>query len=437
MKKFLISIFIFCIFFSTSLAFSDDSNFSWAKGAVDKWSSKGYFSGYPDGTFRGNKFITRAEVIAVINKLNNSGLTTEKRVAKDIKNSDWFFNDMGNAFNCGLISLDEDGNLRPNEFATREEVIIILSKLLNISYSGNLDNAKVKKFLDCDKINSAEYKRVAGVVEEGLVNGYSDNTLRPKNNITRAEFACIINNAISDVFSSGEYDNRVFSGNIIINGQNVKMTNSEVKGKVFVLDGARNGLPSLINTNVSEGINSRVGEILIKNIAELETVTEHEFNNTENTQELAFAKLTYSETDWTNEDVIVTVKMNNDDYKILNGDNDLIFKRNGEKEIEYEYNGNIIKVKAKVDNIDKIVPKVTATVQNGTKEAVITVNIEEDGLSPIVKISCSNGISNKLDEETGNIEKTITVTDNGSYTITVEDEAGNEGKVKVKVDGIE
>lgn len=433
MKKFFTFILVFFVFISPSLAFSDEHSYAWAKEAIDKWSLKGYISGYPDGTFRGNNNITRAEVIAVINKLNNSNIVINKRAGKDVSLEDWFFLDMGKAVEAGFISADTNGNLRPNEMATREEVIVILSKLLNISYSGNLNDSKVSQFLDSTSISPTEYKRVAGIVEEGFVKGYLDNTLRPQNNITRAEFICILNNAITEIYNFGKYNNHVISGNIIINGENVEIINSEVNGKIFVLDGARNGTPSLINTRATKGINSRVGEILLKNTSEIETVTEHNFEDKENTYELAFAKITYSETDWTNRNVKATIKISNNDYKILNGDKKITFEKNGEKEIEFEYEGDIIRVKAKVDNIDKIVPKINVSSQTTGNTAIITVEVEDDGLSPIKEISC-NSMTNMPDKETGIIENTFVVTENGKYIILVEDEAGNvcEKEIKVK-----
>ena len=155
MKKFLIFMICNFIFISTSFAFYDDSNFIWAKDAIDKWSAKEYVSGYPDGTFRGNNNITRAEVISIINKLNNSDTEVTKRASKDVTSADWYFKDMGKAKEEGLISLDSNGNLRPDEYATREDVMVILSKLLDISYSGILDKAKVKEYNDNLKIKES------------------------------------------------------------------------------------------------------------------------------------------------------------------------------------------------------------------------------------------------------------------------------------------
>ena len=242
MKKLVLIIFTLFIFISPSFAFIDQNDYLWANGAVNKWNQKGYISGYPDGTFRGNTSITRAEVLSVVNKINNSSLEVNKRAGKDVDLNNWFFETMGKAKAIGLVDVDQNGNLRPNDFATREEVMVILSKLLNVSYTGNLDNAKVKNFLDSNQISPENYRQVAGIVEEGYVSGYKDNTIRPKASITRAEFITIINNAIDEIYTYGEYSRKVINGNVVIT------ENTTVNLSVFTLDSDKNLSDALIST---------------------------------------------------------------------------------------------------------------------------------------------------------------------------------------------
>ena len=360
-------------------------------------------------------------------------MAVKKRPSKDVSQSDWFFEDMARAKDCGLVSVEADGNLRPNDYATREEVMVILAKLFDISYSGNLEKAKIKKFNDSFNINSENFYKVAGIVEEGYVNGYRDNTLRPKANITRAEFLSILNNAIDTVLSNGEYSNRVIFGNVVINGKGVILTNSQIKGKVFIFDGARDYEPSLINTKVSKGVNSRVGNALIKNTDEFTTLSEYNYNKPEEINELVMATLKYSETNWTNDDVDVRICFDNDDVWVK--DKKITFDKNGNAKIEYEYNGKKMYINAKVENIDKTKPVVSVDVQNNVHYATVTVTVEDDGLSPIAEMSC-NGITNKPDKETGVIDNVFTINENGTYTVFVEDEAGNVGKIKFKVEGL-
>ena len=436
MKKIILFLSLFIIT-STSFAFTDVNSNYWASRAITKWSNSGYLSGYPDGSFRGENNITRAEMVSVINKLDNSKLETNKREAKDIDISNWFFNDMNKATKLGLIFIDENGNLRPKDKATREETIVILARLLNISYSGNFSNAKINNFLDKNDISSENYRYIAGMVEEGFVNGYEDNTLKLKSNITRAEFVSMIDNAIEYIYSSGTYDNKNLVGNVLINGENIKLSNSQILGHIFITDGAKENPPVLINTKVSKGINSRVGKSLIKDTDEYTTISSYNFENPEEYNEPIFATIKYDDDGWKDEDIKVKVTFSDKDTEVEDSKNNAIYvDKNGRHEIQYEQNGKIRTTTVDITNIDKRKPYfgVSSEIKNGY--ALIKVEIQNDGLSNISKISLSNGLINRIDKETGEINKEFIVGGNGKYTISVEDEAGNIYKKDIKVEGI-
>ena len=436
MKKIIL---FFCLFIlnTSAFAFYDVKSNYWASGAIEKWSNMGYISGYPDGSFRGNNNITRAEVIAIVNKLDNSSLKTNKREGNDLVSSNWFFNDMNKATKLGLIFADENGKLRPNDKATREEVGVILARLFNISYTGSLKDAKISNYSDKNDISPENYRYIAGMVEEGFINGYKDNTLRLKSNITRAEFISIINNTISYIYSAGSYDGKVLVGNVLINGENVKLINSEILGKIFIVDGARENPPELINTKVSNGVNSRVGKILIKDNSEYITMSEYNFENPEEYYDPIFATIKYNDEDWTNDDVKVRVSFDEKGIEVENSkNNNLYIDKNGKHEIKYEQNGRIRTTTIDLDNIDSRRPIISLGYEIKDEKAIIRVDIKDDGLSEISKIRLSNGMTNRRDEETGEIDKEFIVDENGKYTVSVEDLAGNVSKKDIEIEDI-
>ena len=91
MKKFILLFFIPILFNIVDAKFFNDSaSYSWAESAVDKWSYRGIINGYTDGSFRGNNPMTRAELISVVNKLNNfvcflSSINIMQFIKKSIK----------------------------------------------------------------------------------------------------------------------------------------------------------------------------------------------------------------------------------------------------------------------------------------------------------------------------------------------------------------
>lgn len=132
MKKVALLFLLFIVTISQARLYTDSNEYSWASSIVDKWSNKGIISGYGDGTFRGNNYLTRAELITILNKINNSDETVNKRPSRDVNEGDWYYKPMAIALNSGLIELDSSGNLKPNNKATREETFVMIEKYLSL-----------------------------------------------------------------------------------------------------------------------------------------------------------------------------------------------------------------------------------------------------------------------------------------------------------------
>ncbi|MCI8575147.1 MAG: hypothetical protein HFI09_01625 [Bacilli bacterium] len=142
-------------------------------------------------------------------------------------------------------------------------------------------------------------------------------------------------------------------------------------------------------------------------------------------KEAPTAEISYSTTNPTNEDVVVTLINPSEEITILNnnGLNIYTFTENGEFEFEIQDKaGNTSKIKAVVNNIDKEAPKVTisystTTPTKGTVSA--TLNCDKK-----IKITNNNG------------QSVYTFKENGSFEFVYEDEFGNVGRIKATVDWI-
>jgi hypothetical protein len=139
MKKIFLLLMTAIIFTTTSFAqtFSDLPEGHWAKGSVEEMVKAGIISGYTDGTFRPNGEVTKAELVTILNKINNDEQNVTKKPSKDVKLTDWYCVDMAIGLKNGLIELDDNGNLNPKSVVTREEAITMIAKLFNLKYTGN------------------------------------------------------------------------------------------------------------------------------------------------------------------------------------------------------------------------------------------------------------------------------------------------------------
>ena len=135
--------------------------------------------------------------------------------------------------------------------------------------------------------------------------------------------------------------------------------------------------------------------------------------------------IVYSKDSWTNNEVIATL-VANEEVTVLNnnGSDKYTFTDNDKFEFEFQDKaGNIGKITAKVDWIDKVAP--TATIEYSTTELT-----EEDVVATIKDFSEDVTIINN------NGKDTYTFTKNGSFIFEIQDKAGNISKIEAKVDNI-
>jgi hypothetical protein len=70
----------------TALAQPSDVQGHWAEKKIAEWVAKGLAGGYPDGTFKPNNHITRAEFVALVNRAFEKQDPTATANFKDINN---------------------------------------------------------------------------------------------------------------------------------------------------------------------------------------------------------------------------------------------------------------------------------------------------------------------------------------------------------------
>lgn len=170
----------------SAYAVNDISN-HWAKDYIEKFIDAGVINGYEDDTFRPNNNMTRAEFATVLSKLlDDPSVPTDHRYT-DVPESAWYFDAVQKL--CTLQIISEDEKFNPQNNITREQVMVMLARATRLTAT---DTSVVNKFSDANTISDYALDAVAAFVENGYTNGYQDGTIRPKNNITRAECVKLI-----------------------------------------------------------------------------------------------------------------------------------------------------------------------------------------------------------------------------------------------------
>ena len=161
----------------------------WAKDSIQALADAGVVRGYPGGKFLPDQSMTRAEFVTLVSQAAGLQPLSYTVGFRDVKKGDWFSGHVAAAAKAGYIKGYKDGTFRPNQPITRNEMSVVLAKVLKLSLGGSLP------FKDKKQIPSWAAPSVAALVQKGYVSGYPDKTFRGSGKATRAEIATVVNRA--------------------------------------------------------------------------------------------------------------------------------------------------------------------------------------------------------------------------------------------------
>ena len=157
-----------------------------------------YVVGYEDGMVKPENAITRAEVASIFYRLLKDDVrdanTTDVSEFSDVSASDWYGTTVATLSAMDIVRGYEDGTFRPNAPITRAEFAAIATRFFEETGAeyepGTFDDVTGDEWFA---------NAIADAVELGLIGGYPDGTVRPNNNITRAEACAIVNRTLGRI----------------------------------------------------------------------------------------------------------------------------------------------------------------------------------------------------------------------------------------------
>lgn len=164
----------------------------WAQNTINKWVDKGDISGYPDGTFRPNNMITRAEFVVLVN--NAMGYTKSGYAYfSDVPSHYWGKNAIQTGVAAGYISGDGNGIFRPNDPVTRQEAAAMISRILDLKQN----ESRAYRYTDSYAISNWAKGVVGAVSDAGIMAGYPDGSFGPNKVLTRAEAVLALDKTVN------------------------------------------------------------------------------------------------------------------------------------------------------------------------------------------------------------------------------------------------
>ena len=164
--------------------------------ALNRRDHYAYIIGYPDGDVHPQGNITRAEVATIFFRLLRDPVRTQywsqTNDYPDVAFNKWYNNAISTLSNMGIICGYPDGSFRPDAPITRAELTKIAASFFSdprvaATYDGRFSDVHGAEWY-------ISYLMTA--LEEGLIEGYPDGSFRPNRLITRAETCTIVNRTL-------------------------------------------------------------------------------------------------------------------------------------------------------------------------------------------------------------------------------------------------
>ena len=159
----------------------------WAEDYVNKLKVMNIVSGYPDGTYKPENSVTRAEFVKLVSlafSLSQSG----EAYFGDVSDSDWFSPFIKGAAYLGVVN-GADGMFRPNDYITRQDASVILYRA--IALTNTLEDGNIF-FTDETEIDEYASVAIRSLAKQNIITGMTDGSFMPKANTTRAQAATLI-----------------------------------------------------------------------------------------------------------------------------------------------------------------------------------------------------------------------------------------------------
>ena len=154
-----------------------------------------YVIGYPDGGVHPEATITRAEVATIFFRLLSdevrADFMTDENDFTDVNSGDWFNRAVSTMAAMGVVKGYPDGSFHPNGKITRAEFAAIAARFDDNGDTTTADFSDIYGHWGMDEISIA--------ANNGWILGYTDNTFKPDQFITRAEAMTLVNRVLQRI----------------------------------------------------------------------------------------------------------------------------------------------------------------------------------------------------------------------------------------------
>jgi parallel beta-helix repeat protein len=181
---------------TTQVAFKDVPNNYWAQTFIQELASRNIIKGFPDGSFRPNDPVTRAQFAALLSQAMNKSTIRSSANFTDVASNYWAATAIQKAYTTGFMSGYSATTFRPNENISRVQILVSLVNGLGYAPTKPIATT-LQSYLDANTIPAYARNSVGAATENRMVVNYPNlKLLNPNQPASRAEVAAFIYQAL-------------------------------------------------------------------------------------------------------------------------------------------------------------------------------------------------------------------------------------------------
>ncbi len=170
-------------------SFDDVAPAAWYYDIVEEAYRTGLMKGVSAARFNPNEVMTRAQVAQVLYNIGDKKTDGFAAIFSDIDNSHWAYKAVNWAVGKGIVTGYSNETFRPERSISRQELVTMLYRSAG---SPLVDINTIYAFEDGGEVKDYSLSAMQWAINEGLLAGYEDNTIRPADGASRAEVAAIM-----------------------------------------------------------------------------------------------------------------------------------------------------------------------------------------------------------------------------------------------------
>lgn len=391
--------------------------------AQDSWKYQGLNCAVNNGTMTGheNKIrpddsLTRAEMVTMMVRVLGAHATkAEIEHYVDVVAGQWYYEALQSGVAVKIIN-GSGNKMMPNSPITREQTFTILAR--TFLFSAKTDASS--DFVDNSKVSSWAKNATNALIDADVVRGDNTKTLRPQDNVTRAEFAAMLDRvACLFVNKDANYSGKKVTGSLIVNDATADLSGATIEGDLIITDAVGAENIDLSDVTVTGRIVIRGGEV---NLNEGTTAGEVVVGNPTSTSKVTAAagvevpKVVIAENA---NDVEIDVPAK--EVVIDSSANEVTINKDAEN-VTVNGSDNTVKVTegTKVDSVKTEGNNTNVAVDKGAKVENVTVNGESSKVtgSGDVGNATVNGYDSKVETPNTNVTDNSPATKPGSDDTT-------------------